>query len=74
MTESEVASTIEKELELTPENMKRSRVSRGQRLAEVAKEIGISHTTLSRYENGKILTPTDENKFKMTQWLNQKRS
>jgi DNA-binding XRE family transcriptional regulator len=70
MTESEVASTVEKELELTPSNMKRVRINHGKKLAEVAKEIGIAHTTLSRYENGKIVTPTEENTKKMKMWLN----
>jgi DNA-binding transcriptional regulator YiaG len=72
MTESEVAATIESDIEVTPENMKHIRTNRGMKLAEVAKEIGISHTTLSRYENGKIKTPTAENMEKMRQWLNLK--
>lgn len=71
MAEGEVASTKENdELELTPANMKRVRISRWKKLAETAKEIGISHTTLSRYENGKILNPTEENQNRMTNWLN----
>ncbi|MDE3841035.1 hypothetical protein C0966_17365 (plasmid) [Bacillus methanolicus] len=72
MTESETASTNETELEVTPENMKKVRLMRKKKLAEAAKEIGISHTTLSRYENGKIQTPTKENMIKMKNWLNQK--
>ncbi len=72
MTDSEVAATIETALEVTPENMKNMRISRGMKLSAVAKEIGISHTTISRFENGKIMSPTEENMKKMKLWLNQK--
>ncbi|RHW36002.1 XRE family transcriptional regulator [Neobacillus notoginsengisoli] len=71
MTESEVASTSETILEVTPENIRKVRVSRNLKLAAAAKEIGIAHTTLSRYENGKILNPTQANLNKMKSWMNQ---
>lgn len=70
IAEMEIASSVAEELDLTPENMKQVRKKRGKKLAEVANEIGISHTTLSRYENGKIATPTLENTIKMKKWLN----
>lgn len=70
LTEGEVASAVDTELEVTPETMKRVRISRNKKLAEAANEIGIAHTTLSRYENGKIANPTSINLEKMKAWLN----
>jgi DNA-binding XRE family transcriptional regulator len=70
MTKSEAAISSESDVEVTPENMKRVRTNRGMKLSQVAKEIGISHTTLSRYENGKINSPTADNMAKMKNWLN----
>ena len=72
MTEMETATEVNIELDVTPENMKQSRINRGQKLSAVAKEIGISHTTLSRYENGKIISPTETNLKKMKNWLNSR--
>lgn len=71
LTEGEVASAVETELQVTPDNLKRVRISRNKKLAEAANEIGISHTTLSRYENGKIANPTSGNLEKMRAWLNE---
>ncbi|NRD81119.1 helix-turn-helix transcriptional regulator [Bacillus sp. BRMEA1] len=71
MTKKETAASEVMEMDVTPENMKQTRLNRGQKLAAVAKEIGISHTTLSRYENGKISNPTEENMLKMKNWLNK---
>lgn len=70
MTEGEVATAVEQEMEVSPENIKRIRISRNKKLAEAAKEIGIAHTTLSRYENGKIVSPTPANLDKMKAWIN----
>ncbi|QCJ45511.1 helix-turn-helix transcriptional regulator (plasmid) [Bacillus sp. S3] len=72
LTESEIASSAASEINVTPENIKRLRISRNKKLAEAAKEIGISHTTLSRYENGKILSPTKANIEKMKAWIDNK--
>ena len=71
LTESEVAASSTEEIEITPENIKKVRISRKKKLSEAAKEIGISHTTLSRYENGKIINPTKENYEKMRLWLSK---
>lgn len=69
MTEGETATAVDQELEVSPENIRRIRISRNKKLAEAAKEIGIAHTTLSRYENGKILSPTQANLDKMKAWI-----
>jgi len=69
MTEGEVASTTEMDLEVTPENMKKVRISRKKKIIEAAKEIGIAHTTLSRYENGKIISPNQSSLSKMKAWI-----
>ena len=70
MTEGEAAAAVQQELEVSPENIKRIRIGRNKKLAEAAKEIGIAHTTLSRYENGKIVSPTQANLDKMKAWIN----
>lgn len=69
LTNTEIAVTLENETEVTPENIKRIRISRKLSLAEAAKEIGISHTTLSRYENGEIKRPYKNNLEKFKIWL-----
>jgi DNA-binding transcriptional regulator YiaG len=56
---------------VTPENVKRIRKERGLNITQAAAEIGISRSTLSRYESGQIQNPTPENLEKMYNWLNQ---
>jgi DNA-binding XRE family transcriptional regulator len=70
IAETEVAVTVTDIQEVTPDNMKRVRLKRKKNISEAAKEIGISHSTLSRYEHGKIQTPSQDNAAKMSKWLN----
>lgn len=70
IAETEVAVTVTDIQEVTPDNMKRVRLKRKKNISEAAKEIGISHSTLSRYEHGKIQTPSQDNAEKMSKWLN----
>lgn len=71
ITEAETASAADVDIEVTPANIKRVRLSQKKTLTEAAKELGISHTTLSRFENGKILSPTQGNLERMKIWISQ---
>lgn len=71
MTEREVASTIEviTEWQVTPETINKERMKRGLTIFEAAKEMGISHSTLSRYERSLIKRPYTDSLEKMKEWL-----
>jgi DNA-binding transcriptional regulator YiaG len=74
MTERETAITIEavKEKQVTPETVNEERTDRGLSILEAAKEMGISHSTLSRYERNLIKRPYTESLEKMKAWINRK--
>ncbi|MCM2534623.1 helix-turn-helix domain-containing protein [Neobacillus pocheonensis] len=74
LTKLEVAAsiaTVEEKL-VTPENISRERNDRGLSILVAANQIGISHSTLSRYERNLIKRPYTENLEKMKEWLNAK--
>lgn len=73
MTEIETAATIDtvKEKLVTPDSINKERNKRGLSILEAAKEMGISHSTLSRYERNLIKRPYKENLEKMKDWLNK---
>ncbi|WP_108672542.1 helix-turn-helix domain-containing protein [Peribacillus acanthi] len=73
MTEKETAATKEdiQEKTVSPESMVEERKSRGMSLQEAAKEMGISHSTLSRYERNLIKRPYTDSIDKMKAWLNK---
>ena len=58
-----------KRLELTPQNLEKTRKLRGLTITKAASEIGIAHTTLSRYEKGLIKRPNETNDAKIKQWM-----
>ncbi|SMQ86632.1 transcriptional regulator, RpiR family [Bacillus sp. OV166] len=74
LTKVEVAASIEtvEEKLVTPENISRERNDRGLSILMAANQIGISHSTLSRYERNLIKRPYTENLEKMKEWLNAK--
>jgi len=57
---------------ITPEIFKATRKERKQTLKEIGQELGISHSTLSRFERGIIKNPSEENLRKLEEWLNKK--
>jgi DNA-binding transcriptional regulator YiaG len=74
LTETEVAASIDtvEEKLVTPENISKERNNRGLSILETANQMGISHSTLSRYERNLIKRPYTENLEKMKEWLNAK--
>jgi DNA-binding transcriptional regulator YiaG len=74
LTKLEVAASIEtaEEKLVTPENISKERNDRGLSIVMAANQIGISHSTLSRYERNLIKRPYTENLEKMKEWLNAK--
>ncbi|KMY42772.1 helix-turn-helix domain-containing protein [Peribacillus loiseleuriae] len=74
MTESEAAVTIEmnEKKQVTPETINKERADRGLSILEAAKEMGISHSTLSRYERNLIKRPYTGSLEKMKEWLHGK--
>ena len=50
----------------------KERTERGLTILEAAKEMGISHSTLSRYERNLIKRPYTDSIDKMKEWLNAK--
>ncbi|MED1472635.1 helix-turn-helix transcriptional regulator [Bacillus salipaludis] len=74
MSQIEAAASIEmiEEKSVTPENINKERKNRGLSILEAAKKMGISHSTLSRYERNLIKRPYKENIDKMKEWLNAK--
>lgn len=73
MSETEVGTTREKvKIKMvTPENISKERAFRGLSVIDAAKEMGISHSTLSRYERNLIKRPYTESLEKMKGWLNK---
>ncbi|WP_445491580.1 helix-turn-helix domain-containing protein [Niallia sp. 03133] len=65
-----VASIETKEIIVTPELMKTTRKKNKISLSDAAKSIGISHSTLSRFERGLIKRPLSENLDRMKEWIN----
>lgn len=76
MTERETAATIEmvEEKQVTPETINKERIDRGLSILEAAKQMGISHSTLSRYERNLIKRPYTESLVKMKDWLNSNKA
>ncbi|GKU83925.1 helix-turn-helix transcriptional regulator [Niallia sp. NCCP-28] len=57
------------EMDVTPDLIKTTRKKKKISLTDAAKSIGISHSTLSRYERGLIKRPLSENLDRMKEWL-----
>jgi DNA-binding transcriptional regulator YiaG len=74
MMEKETAATIERveEKQVTPETINKERTDRGLSILEAATEMGISHSTLSRYERNLIKRPYTGSLEKMNEWLHAK--
>lgn len=74
MTDRETGATKEmvEEKQVSPETINKERMDRGLSILEAAKEMGISHSTLSRYERNLIKRPYTVSLEKMKEWLNAK--
>ncbi|MBT2604511.1 helix-turn-helix transcriptional regulator [Bacillus sp. ISL-53] len=74
MTDRETVATREmvEEKQVSPETINQERTNRGLSILEAAKEMGISHSTLSRYERNLIKRPYTVSLDKMKEWLNAK--
>ncbi|MCM3674886.1 helix-turn-helix domain-containing protein [Peribacillus simplex] len=74
MTDRETGATREmvEEKQVSPETINKERTDRGLSILEAAKEMGISHSTLSRYERNLIKRPYTVSLEKMKEWLNEK--
>jgi hypothetical protein len=74
MTDREAVATREivEEKQVSPETINKERIDRGLSILEAAKEMGISHSTLSRYERNLIKRPYTASLDKMKEWLNAK--
>ncbi|MCK1986004.1 MULTISPECIES: helix-turn-helix domain-containing protein [unclassified Peribacillus] len=74
MTDREDGATKEmvEEKQVSPETINKERTDRGLSILEAAKEMGISHSTLSRYERNLIKRPYTVSLEKMKEWLNAK--
>ncbi|WP_144553534.1 helix-turn-helix transcriptional regulator [Peribacillus simplex] len=74
MTDRESSATKEmvEEKQVSPETINKERTDRGLSILEAAKEMGISHSTLSRYERNLIKRPYTVSLEKMKEWLNAK--
>ncbi|MCK1995484.1 helix-turn-helix domain-containing protein [Peribacillus muralis] len=74
MTDKETVATREmvEEKQVSPGTMNKERNDRGLSILEAAKEMGISHSTLSRYERNLIKRPYTVSLEKMKEWLNAK--
>ncbi|WP_057915842.1 helix-turn-helix domain-containing protein [Peribacillus muralis] len=74
MTDKETVATREmvEEKMVSPGTMNKERNDRGLSILEAAKEMGISHSTLSRYERNLIKRPYTVSLEKMKEWLNAK--
>lgn len=57
------------EIEVNPSTVKATRKKRSLSITKAAEEIGIAHTTLSRYEKGLIKKPNSKNDEKLRKWL-----
>ncbi|WP_096203162.1 helix-turn-helix domain-containing protein [Bacillus sp. FJAT-45350] len=56
---------------ITPELVQHTRKKRGLTLSKAAKEIGIAHTTLSRFEKNEIKKPNSKNDEKLRKWITE---
>ena len=74
MTDEDASGTtkIFEEKQVTPETINKERTERGLTILEAAKEMGISHSTLSRYERNLIKRPYTDSIDKMKEWLHAK--
>lgn len=74
MTDRETGATKEmvEEKQVSPETINKERTDRRLSILEAAKEMGISHSTLSRYERNLIKRPYTVSLEKMKEWLNAK--
>jgi DNA-binding transcriptional regulator YiaG len=74
ITKRETAATLRTVAEkpVTPEIINKERIERGLTIIEAAKEMGISHSTLSRYERHLIKRPYTDSLEKMKDWLRVK--
>jgi DNA-binding transcriptional regulator YiaG len=74
MTDRESSATKEmvEEKQVSPQTINKERTDRGLSILEAAKEMGISHSTLSRYERNLIKRPYTVSLEKMKEWLNAK--
>lgn len=75
LTESEVSASEEVvdviEKQVTPDTISQERKNRSLSIIEAAKEMGISHSTLSRYERNLIKRPYTDSLEKMKEWLHK---
>lgn len=69
--EEESTDIAENLIDISPENVKHVRESRGLSLSKAAKEIGMAHTTLSRYEKKEITKPNSKNDEKLKKWIEE---
>lgn len=74
MAQKEVTAAADQVQEkvVSPENINKERTIRGLSIVDAAKEMGISHSTLSRYERNLIKRPYTDSLEKMKDWLNAK--
>lgn len=74
MTDRETGATIEmvEEKQVSPDVINAERNKRKLTILEAAKEMGISHSTLSRYERHLIKRPYTASLDKMKEWLHTK--
>jgi hypothetical protein len=62
------------EVTLSPETMKETMDSLNMSIRQTAEEIGIAHTTLSRYLRGENKRQNNKNDEKMLNWLKEKKN
>ncbi|PSL41261.1 helix-turn-helix protein [Salsuginibacillus halophilus] len=66
---------LEKEAEeetiVTPDNLRITRKNLGKSLKQTAREIGVAHTTLSRFEQGRSKQPYRNSREKIEAWLKE---
>ena len=67
-----IVTKMVEEIPVSPETIHRARTERGFSLSDAAKEMGISISTLSRYERNLIKRPFTDSLEKMKVWLNAK--
>lgn len=70
--DASVVTKMIEEKQVTPEMISKERTDRGLTILEAATEMGISHSTLSRYERHLIKRPYTDSIEKMKEWLNAK--
>lgn len=60
-----------KEIQVSPSIVQQIKKKRGLSINRAAKEIGMAHTTLSRYLKGEIQTPQSKSYEKLKEWLSK---